>query len=126
MPTRQELKALSELRLKEAEALFGSGLYDGTVYLAGYVIELALKALTSLEEHDQAIAAQWHRRIERARYEADLAERRYEAVDPANRLIAATLESPRSGLRGNTVTILTPSRPHSATASIAASVPVTT
>ena len=30
--------------------------------------------------------------IERARYEADLAERRYEAVDPANRLIAATLE----------------------------------
>ena len=56
-------------------------------------IELALKALTSLEERDQAIAAQWHRRIERARYEADLAERRYEAVDPANRLIAATLES---------------------------------
>jgi hypothetical protein len=56
-------------------------------------IELALKALTSLEEHDQAIAAQWHRRIERARYEADLAERRYEVVDPANRLVAATLES---------------------------------
>jgi hypothetical protein len=55
-------------------------------------IELALKALTSLEEQDQAIAAQWRRRIERARYEADLAERRYEAVDPANRLIASTLE----------------------------------
>jgi hypothetical protein len=31
-------------------------------------------------------------RIERARYDMDLAERRYEAVDPANRLIAATLE----------------------------------
>lgn len=56
-------------------------------------IELALKALESLEERDRAVAAQWHRRIERARYEADLAERRYEAVDPANRLIAATLES---------------------------------
>jgi len=55
-------------------------------------IELALKALTSLEERDQAIGAQWRRRIERARYEADLAERRYEAVDPANRLIAGTLE----------------------------------
>ena len=55
-------------------------------------IELALKALTSLEERDQSIAAQWRRRIERARYEADLAERRYEAVDPANRLIASTLE----------------------------------
>jgi hypothetical protein len=48
--------------------------------------------LTSLEERDKVIAAQWRRRIERARYDADLAERRYEAVDPGNRLIAATLE----------------------------------
>ncbi len=55
-------------------------------------IELALEALTSLEERDQAIAAQWRRRIERARYDADLAERRYEAVDPRNRLVAGTLE----------------------------------
>jgi DNA invertase Pin-like site-specific DNA recombinase len=55
-------------------------------------IELALEALTSLEERDTAIAAQWRRRIERARYDADLAERRYEAVDPGNRLIAGTLE----------------------------------
>jgi len=55
-------------------------------------IELALKALTSLEERDTATAAQWQRRIERARYDADLAERRYEAVDPHNRLIASTLE----------------------------------
>jgi len=55
-------------------------------------IELALEALSSLEERDKAIAAQWRRRIDRARYDADLAERRYEAVDPANRLIASTLE----------------------------------
>ncbi len=55
-------------------------------------IELALKALTNLEERDKATSTQWRLRIERARYEADLAERRYEAVDPANRLIAATLE----------------------------------
>jgi Recombinase/Recombinase zinc beta ribbon domain len=55
-------------------------------------IDLALKALTSLEERDQAIGAQWQRQIERARYDADLAERRYEAVDPHNRLIASTLE----------------------------------
>ena len=47
---------------------------------------LALEALTRLEERDKAIAAQWLRRIERARYDADLAERRYEAVDPGNRL----------------------------------------
>jgi DNA invertase Pin-like site-specific DNA recombinase len=56
-------------------------------------IQLALKALTNLEERDREISAQWRMRIERARYEADLAERRYEAVDPANRLIAATLET---------------------------------
>ena len=31
-------------------------------------------------------------RIERAEYEAQLAQRRYEEVDPANRLVAATLE----------------------------------
>src|SRR5258708_28052436 len=55
-------------------------------------IKLALEALTSLEERDKAIAAQWHRRIERARYDADLAERRYESGDPSNRLIASTLE----------------------------------
>ena len=55
-------------------------------------IKLALEALTTLEARDKAIAAQWRRRIERARYDVDLAERRYEAVDPANRLIASTLE----------------------------------
>jgi len=52
-------------------------------------IDLALAALTSLEERDREIGAQWQMRIERARYDTDLAERRYEAVDPANRLIAA-------------------------------------
>ncbi len=55
-------------------------------------IELAVSALTSLEQRDHEIGAQWRMRIERARYEVGLAERRYEAVDPANRLIAATLE----------------------------------
>lgn len=44
MPTRQELKKLAKTRLLEAKALFDKGLYDGACYLAGYVIELALKA----------------------------------------------------------------------------------
>ena len=44
------------------------------------------------QERDREIGAQWRMRIERARYDVDLAERRYEAVDPGNRLIAATLE----------------------------------
>ncbi len=44
MATRQELQDLAQLRLREAEALFQVGLYDGCVYLCGYVVELALKA----------------------------------------------------------------------------------
>lgn len=44
MPSKNELKALSRTRLKEVKALYDSGLYDGASYLAGYVIELALKA----------------------------------------------------------------------------------
>ena len=53
-------------------------------------IKLALEALTNLEARDKAISAQWHRKIERARYDADLAERRYEEADPSNRLVAGT------------------------------------
>ena len=34
----------------------------------------------------------WQARLERARYEATLARRRYEQVDPTNRLVAAELE----------------------------------
>lgn len=44
MATRGELRGLAQLRLREAEALFKAGLYDGCVYLCGYVVELALKA----------------------------------------------------------------------------------
>jgi DNA invertase Pin-like site-specific DNA recombinase len=55
-------------------------------------LELALAALRELETRDQAILRQWQMRIERAQYEAALAERRYQEVDPSNRLVAGTLE----------------------------------
>lgn len=45
MATRDELRALAQLRLREAEALLAAGLYDGCVYLCGYVVELGLKAV---------------------------------------------------------------------------------
>jgi hypothetical protein len=57
-----------------------------------FTIKLALEALANLEQRDKLVSAQWRWRIERARYEAELAERRYEEVDPSNRLIASTLE----------------------------------
>jgi hypothetical protein len=55
-------------------------------------LELALAALQDLEARDQAILRQWQMRLERAEYEAALAERRYQEVDPSQRLVAATLE----------------------------------
>lgn len=55
-------------------------------------IKIALGALTELEKRDEALDEQWRMKIERAEYECQLAQRRYEGVDPANRLVAATLE----------------------------------
>ncbi len=55
-------------------------------------IELALAALQELESRDRTISRQWQMRLERAEYEAALAERRYQEVDPSQRLVAATLE----------------------------------
>ncbi|CCD29372.1 Resolvase domain protein [Candidatus Glomeribacter gigasporarum BEG34] len=55
-------------------------------------LELAVTALKELEQRDQTIMRQWQMRIERAQYEAALAEQRYQECDPANRLVAGTLE----------------------------------
>jgi DNA invertase Pin-like site-specific DNA recombinase len=55
-------------------------------------IELALAALQELESRDRTISRQWQMRLERAEYEAALAERRYQEVDPSQRLVACTLE----------------------------------
>src|SRR5713101_584312 len=55
-------------------------------------LELALAALQELEARDQILLRQWQMRLERAEYEAALAERRYKEVDPSQRLVAATLE----------------------------------
>ena len=55
-------------------------------------IQIAIKALEELERRDNALSNQWRMRIERTQYQASLAQRRYEEVDPSNRLVAATLE----------------------------------
>jgi DNA invertase Pin-like site-specific DNA recombinase len=55
-------------------------------------LEVALSALDSLEARAKQVEQQWQRQIERAQYEADLARRRYQAVDPDNRLVARSLE----------------------------------
>jgi Recombinase/Recombinase zinc beta ribbon domain len=53
----------------------------------------ALEALLGQQAKEEARLVQYHRdQVSRATYEAHLARRRYEAVDPDNRLVAASLE----------------------------------
>jgi hypothetical protein len=55
-------------------------------------LELSLRVKDDLQRERQRLERHWKQRLERARYDADLAERRYRAVDPENRLVAAALE----------------------------------
>ena len=55
-------------------------------------IQLAIDALEVVSHRHGQIDTQWKMRLQRAEYEAELAQRRYEQVDPSNRLVAVTLE----------------------------------
>src|SRR5207247_4235655 len=55
-------------------------------------LAVALSTLDQLEARARQIDRQWQLRLERAQYEADLAHRRYNAVEPDNRLVARSLE----------------------------------
>lgn len=56
-------------------------------------LDVTLKALEQLRADNDALKRQWEAQITQARYEASLAERQYNAVDPDNRLVAHTLET---------------------------------
>ena len=55
-------------------------------------IDIAYKAVEELQRRNMSIDKQWQMKLERANYSAQLAQRRYEDVDPDNRLVASTLE----------------------------------
>jgi hypothetical protein len=55
-------------------------------------LEVSMATLDQVEARARQIDHQWQLRIERARYEADLARRRFFAVEPENRLVARNLE----------------------------------
>jgi DNA invertase Pin-like site-specific DNA recombinase len=86
----------------------GRGVYClnvGGVQIDQAVVDAFLKALTpaaleatefatqQLEADHDAALAQWRLAVERARYEAERAERQYRAVEPENRLVARNLET---------------------------------
>ena len=56
-------------------------------------LELSVKACDDLEEERRRLDTNWQQQLKRARYDVELAERRYQAVDPDNRLVAGTLEA---------------------------------
>jgi hypothetical protein len=55
-------------------------------------LELSLRAAEQAEQDRERLHAHGRQKQERAEYEAGLARRRYEAVDPDNRLVARELE----------------------------------
>jgi len=55
-------------------------------------LAVSLATLEQVEARSRQIERQWHLRRERAQYEAELARRRFCAVDPENRLVARSLE----------------------------------
>ncbi|HKB35889.1 MAG TPA: recombinase zinc beta ribbon domain-containing protein, partial [Gemmataceae bacterium] len=55
-------------------------------------LQLSLHALADVAQERQRLDRHWQQQLERARYDTQQAERRYQLVDPANRLVANTLE----------------------------------
>jgi hypothetical protein len=61
--------------------------------LAPAGLQAALVAAEQVEADQDAVVTQVKLQVERARYEAQRAERRYRVVDPENRLVARGLEA---------------------------------
>jgi hypothetical protein len=55
-------------------------------------LEISMRVSEEIERGRQRDEALWQKRLQRARYEAERAERQYHAVEPENRLVARTLE----------------------------------
>jgi len=78
------------------QGISGASLDQGVVSLAlqalsPAAIELSLAALSQLEQERQALTVIWQQRLERAKYEAERAQRHYQFVEPENRLVARQL-----------------------------------
>jgi hypothetical protein len=61
--------------------------------VSGHAVEAAILAADQAVNADNEVRQAMGRELEEARYEASLAARRYEAVDPVKRLVARELES---------------------------------
>src|SRR5208283_3765416 len=55
-------------------------------------IEMSMKIAEEIESDRQKTEALWNKRLQRAHYEVERAQRQYHSVEPENRLVARTLE----------------------------------
>src|SRR5262245_19878560 len=55
-------------------------------------LELTVQASQDVQHERDRMNRLWEQRLERARYEAERAERQYNVVEPENRLVARSLE----------------------------------
>jgi DNA invertase Pin-like site-specific DNA recombinase len=55
-------------------------------------LELSLAAADDIEQERARLHRNWQQQVERARYEAERAQRQYDAVEPENRLVVRELE----------------------------------
>ena len=55
-------------------------------------LDISLAVLEELDQQAAQLEQQWQLKLERARYQANRAQRQYDAVEPENRLVARTLE----------------------------------
>ncbi len=55
-------------------------------------VDLSLQAASDVGRERTRLHDHWRRRLERAQYDAQRAQRQYESVEPENRLVARTLE----------------------------------
>jgi predicted DNA-binding transcriptional regulator AlpA len=56
-------------------------------------VEATMLSVQQLQAHHDAALSQWRLEVERARYQAERAERQYRTVEPENRLVARGLET---------------------------------
>lgn len=92
--TGQLLEGRGTRHLRVGGAAIDAAVADAfLVALAPAAVAACLAAAAAIEDgHDTALDG-WRRQVERARYTAATAERRYRAVDPDNRLVARGLEA---------------------------------
>ena len=97
IPSYECRQAHAQLAEKTCQTMRGDGIDQAvtTCFLEAIQpaqLTVSLATLDQLEARAKQFDRQWQLRLERAQYEADLARRRYTAVDPDNRLVARSLE----------------------------------